>query len=513
MIRTAGAALVILLAAGPAAALSMKTDVIETSRVSAGYAMAVAPDGVSYVAGMYVVGASPGIRFAAVSRHTAASGVRVWSSSATGLTGGTTLFEESGRGVAIAPGTGTLYEVVAAGLLYTGVATAADAWLARFTVDGTTVWSQVLDGGFFAGAADGFNAVAVAPSGDIYAAGRVEVAAGDIDAWVVRFTPTGVPIGQAVYSAAFMAEEEALAITVDAAGDVYVAGYVTVPGSARNAWVAKLSPDLASSPWSRSVNGAYSSTDYYTGLAVDNATGALYAVGVTTGVTTYTDVLVKRYDAVTGDEAWTRTIDGGEGDLDAAYACSLAPGGDLIVGGALDRPTFTFTDIWLARFAPDGTPRWELTRTTANAYLDEARGVGVDAAGIVRATGFVRGYLTAVPDHPRLWTGIVDESAGPVAVSVAASGAFASPNPWRPGSGGAFDAPVLTIRGFAAGATVRVYTPTGSAVVELPDADRDGSVTWDATDDAESPVGSGVYLWVADGGSAGMARGKVVIVR
>ncbi len=495
-------------AAGPVRAATFRLDAVDLTRLGAGYGIAAAPDGTMFVTGTYRTAGAPR---AGVWRLGPINGAQVWSKSDTGTVAGTTVFEEAGRAIALAPGTGTAYEIVAAGGLYTGTPTGADAWLVRYAPDGTTVWSLALDGGF--GLEDTFNAVAVAPSGDIYAAGRVEVAPGDFDAWIVRFNAAGTPIGQAVYSAAFMVAEEALAIAVDAASEVYVAGYVTVPGSGRNAWVSRYAADLATTPWSRSVNGAISSTDYYAGIAVDPATGAVYVAGVTANPFTYTDILVKRYDATTGDDLWTRTIDGGEGDHDLAAACALAPGGDLVVAGAVDRPTFSFTDGWLARFAPDGSTRWEVVRGTQNPYVDEALGVTVDATGVIRATGVVRGVVSANPTDPSRWLGVVDESAGPTAVTLIVPGAYAMPNPWRPGSGGVFDAAVLTIRGFTAGATVRVYTVTGAAVRELPDADRDGVVTWDAMDGDGAPVGSGVYLWAADGGSAGTARGKVVIVR
>lgn len=497
-------------AAGSAGAATFSLNRIESGGPAMGLGIAVAPDGAMYVTGTFMTGTPAVNPMAGLWRYRANGGAPVWTASATGVAGGTSLFVESGRAIAIGPGSATAYTVIVGGALYTGPATNGDALLARYTSTGSLLWAFLGNGP--ASELDAINGVAVAPSGDVIVAGRVGISAGDGDAWIARFNANGVFLGEVTYAAAFGADEEALAVAIDASGSIYVAGYVTVPGSGKNAWIAKLDAGLSAVQWSQSVNGALSSTDYFAGIAVDSVTGAVYVAGVTTGAVPFTDLLVKRYDAATGDQVWTRTMDGGEGDHDAASACALAPDGDLVAAGAVDRVGSTFSDIWIARFAPDGSTRWEMTRSSQNAYNDEARGVTVSAAGSIRATGFVRGYQTASADDPRLWLGTVFEGgiAGP---ATPVSGAYALPNPYRPGSGGEFDAAAITIRGLAASATVRVFTVTGAAVVELPDADGDGLVTWDAKGGDGEPVASGVYLWVADGGNAGTARGKVVIVR
>lgn len=508
--RVAARAALIIAAASRADAMSLSPNRIETAGLGMGFGITAAPDGTMFVAGTYRVGSS-NATLAGVWRYRATGGAAVWTVSGTGVAGGTSLFEQSARAIAIVTGaTATAYDLIVGGALYTGAGTSADAWLARITSAGAPVWSLVRNGP--ASEDDAINGVAVAPSGDLIVDGRVGVNPGDADAWIARFNSNGVFLGEMTYSAALGADEEALAVATDASGSVYVVGYVTIPGSGKNAWIAKLDPGLSAIEWARSVNGASSSTDYFTGVAVDSATGGVTVAGVVTGAVPFTDILVKRYDAATGNEVWTRTLDGGEGDNDTASACALAPDGDVVVAGAVDRPTSAFSDIWLARFAPDGSTRWELTRDSQNAYIDEARGITVDGLGVVRATGFVRGYQTTNGDDPRLWVGAVLDLAGPPPVTPA-PGAYAMPNPFRPGSGGQFDAAAITIRGVPAGATVRIYTILGGRVAELTDADRDGVVQWDANGDGGDPAASGVYLWVADGGSAGTARGKVVIVR
>ncbi len=88
------------------------------------------------------------------------------------------------------------------------------------------------------------------------------------------------------------------------------------------------------------------------------------------------------------------------------------------------------------------------------------------------------------------------------------------PNPWRPGSGGAQDAPAITLRSVPNRGRARIYTLAGELVVELNDADGDGLIRWDGRNQAGRAAASGVYEVVAsstDGREH--SRGKVVIIR
>lgn len=93
------------------------------------------------------------------------------------------------------------------------------------------------------------------------------------------------------------------------------------------------------------------------------------------------------------------------------------------------------------------------------------------------------------------------------------SSLMVTPNPYRPGSGGAADAAFMTFHNIPAGATVRLYTPVGVLVGELTDSDGDGKVTWDARNNSGKPAASGVYIYVAKGMDGVIKRGKAVIIR
>jgi hypothetical protein len=87
------------------------------------------------------------------------------------------------------------------------------------------------------------------------------------------------------------------------------------------------------------------------------------------------------------------------------------------------------------------------------------------------------------------------------------------PNPFRIGQGGAQAAAGITFAPVAAGSVVRVYTLTGSQVVEMKDSDGDGIIVWDAKNNDGTNVASGVYLYSVTPPAGSAFRGKVVIIR
>jgi hypothetical protein len=87
------------------------------------------------------------------------------------------------------------------------------------------------------------------------------------------------------------------------------------------------------------------------------------------------------------------------------------------------------------------------------------------------------------------------------------------PNPWRPGSGGDFDAPVVVFTNLTAEATVRLYTLSGSLVRRLDKSDSLNQATWDGRNDAGSRVASGVYYYLITGPSGETIKGRLAVLR
>jgi hypothetical protein len=69
------------------------------------------------------------------------------------------------------------------------------------------------------------------------------------------------------------------------------------------------------------------------------------------------------------------------------------------------------------------------------------------------------------------------------------------PNPWKPGSGGMFDAGGVTFANLDTGGTIRIFTIAGELVRELSVSAADARVkVWDGKNNSGSKAASGVYL-------------------
>jgi hypothetical protein len=503
------AGVAIMWAAQSAAGVTVRwEDRIEAYPGSA-YAVAVDPAGNAYAGGTMREGGMSGTS-AALLRRFSSTGNRVWSLSQSG--GGATWFEDAFRSVAIYPVSATAWDIIAAGVIWNPVTSSQDAFVVRCTALGAVVWTSLVDPS--GGGSDGINGVAVTPAGDILVTGWMAGTGGFGDIWVARLNGnSGAKADDTSVTDLLGVDDAGLSIAVDASGSVYVGGYATTAGESANAWLAKFESPAAGNLglplWTLTLNGAGSATDFIHGVAVDNGARAVYAVGAETGPSGWLDILVARA-TFDGGLVWTRTLDGGEQDNDEADACAVAAGGDLLVTGNIDPPTDTFSDIWVARFASNGSLQWSFDHDGPAHYVDGGRGVALDASGGIR----IAGVETDAQAVPRFYVVSLLEVQGPAGGGEAGpSTPHATPNPFRPRSGGAFDAPAISLRAVPPGATVRIYTLVGEQVVELKDSDHDGLIVWDAKNAGGKNVSSGVYLFVVDAGSGAVTRGKVVIIR
>jgi enterochelin esterase-like enzyme len=138
------------------------------------------------------------------------------------------------------------------------------------------------------------------------------------------------------------------------------------------------------------------------GVAVDasgNVYEALAAAGSVAGQPYVGDkdlVLVKY--APSGTRLWTREL--GTAALERAYGVTIDPLGHAVVTGYtrgdLDgsHAGNTTDDVFVARFAPDGTLDW-VEQLGVPAVADRGYAVATEAAGAIYVTGYTRGNLAA----------------------------------------------------------------------------------------------------------------------
>jgi Beta-propeller repeat len=219
--------------------------------------------------------------------------------------------------------------------------------------------------------------------------------------WAQRFGGTGHDIG--------------VATAVDASGNVVVTGRFTgatnLGGSTLNstggfdAFLAKYGPD-GRHLWSKRFGAAGS--DIGEGVVVDRD-GNVIVVGafeqtVNFGGGALTsaggwDVFVAKYSPA-GAHLWSMRF--GASETDDGKAVAVDADGNVVVGGtfmhtvsfggsALTTSRAAVTDLFLAKYAPDGTHQW--SRSFGSDRKGEVAAVAVDATGNVALTGFFEGSV------------------------------------------------------------------------------------------------------------------------
>jgi uncharacterized delta-60 repeat protein len=191
--------------------------------------------------------------------------------------------------------------------------------------------------------------------------------------WVKRYNGPGNEI------------DEATAIAVDRKGNVYVTGWSTGNGSARDFTTIKYDND-GNTEWIRRFNGPGNEDDQATDIAVDDK-GNVYVTGFSTGVGTGSDYTTIKYDD-DGDQEWVQRFNGPVNDFDIANALALDASGNVYVTGRISvivDEDGNPADIATIKYSTSGVQEWAVTYHATS--FDVGVAIAVDDAGNVVITG------------------------------------------------------------------------------------------------------------------------------
>ena len=335
-------------------------------------------------------------------------------------------------------------DVIAAGRAI-GPGTDEDAMVVKLAGgDGSELWQHRIAGA--AGGSDFYRAVTVGPD-RIIAVGRVLTAVGnenvpdDADALFARFSPTGTPAWEVVLDGGAEREDDAMAVALDEAGNVLVAGESTpvdgtsthftvwkrqvsdgaalwttllggTSGTARALAVAgsdvvaagdvgdfmvvtRISGSLGGELWRTDVAGSANANDI--GNAVAFRGNRVVVAGQLVSAAGDPDFAVVSLDAATGEENWRVTIDGdatGDADDDEVLGLAIDAAGDVLAVGRLsnvDSNGRTDGDALAVKLArATGTELWRTVVKGSLENEDIFQAIALDAAGDLLVTGTIR---------------------------------------------------------------------------------------------------------------------------
>ncbi|MHC4323419.1 MAG: SBBP repeat-containing protein [Planctomycetota bacterium] len=254
---------------------------------------------------------------------------------------------------------------------------------------------------------DSAKAIALDASGNVYVTGysyggtvtREDYATVKYDSsgrqlWAARYAgPSGPP---------HSAYDTANAITVDASGSVYVAGYSDGGATSYDYATVKYNSD-GIEQWAARYNGSGNSYDYAHDIALDSS-GCVYVTGYGDNNGTRQDYATIKYDS-SGGRLWVATYNGPANNDDRACRILVDPSDNIYVTGysfdwgtSLDYATIMYdlqgNEVWVATYDGPSYPGGVVMDTsdgepepTVDNDCDYAYAMALDRSGNIYVTG------------------------------------------------------------------------------------------------------------------------------
>ena len=232
-------------------------------------------------------------------------------------------------------------------------------------------------------------AIAADASGNIYVTATVNQYSSAADFVTIKYSATGVQQWMAFYNGPAGNDDEAVAITTDASGNVYVTGssrdgsnsdgsnmsFATIKYSSTGAqqWVARYEGGtIANAPSALKVDA--SGNVYVTGYSVTGSFGYDYGT--------------VKYNSA-GVQQWYAIYNGTAGDIDQATALAVDAAGNVYVTGESEglNGGVTSYDYLTIKYSPAGATLWTARYNSPGNGFDNATGLVLDAAANVYVTG------------------------------------------------------------------------------------------------------------------------------
>jgi hypothetical protein len=178
---------------------------------------------------------------------------------------------------------------------------------------------------------DTASALTIDAAGNVYVTGASVGSGGDSDYATVKYDGSGNELWVARYNGPGSGNDTASALAIDAAGNVYVTGASVGSGGDSDYATVKYDGN-GNELWAARYNGPGSGIDTASALAID-AAGNVYVTGASVGLGGDSDYATVMYDG-NGNELWVARYNGPGNGIDTASAPAVDGAGNVYVTGA-----------------------------------------------------------------------------------------------------------------------------------------------------------------------------------
>jgi hypothetical protein len=278
----------------------------------------------------------------------------------------------------------------------------------KYSTAGAVLWTNRYHG--LAGNSDSAVSIAVDNPGNVFVTGSSSANGGTVDIATIKYSNAGGGIWTNRYTGPANGTDQAAALALDASGNLYVTGN-SQNSAASDIATIKYSGD-GTALWTNFFNGPANSYDQGVALAVDNA-GSVFVAGDVFNGTNYHFATLKYSGA--GLLVWSNFYNGPANSNDFAQAAATDGTNVFVTGSSYGN--LTNTDYATIKYSGAGVPLW--TNRFDSGGNDQPQAIAVDAAGNVFVTGLpatVKYSNTGTP----LWTNLAGLS--PVAMALDGAG-------------------------------------------------------------------------------------------
>jgi hypothetical protein len=231
-------------------------------------------------------------------------------------------------------------------------------------------------------------AIVVDDAGNVYVTGNSLGSDSGVDYATIKYNSAGQEQWVARYNGPANGNDYPMAIDIDSSGNVYVTGHSLALGSGYDYATVKYD-SAGQQQWVARYNGPGNDVDEAADIAV-GASGDVYVTGGSTGSGTAVDWATLKYNSA-GQEQWVARYNGPGNFSDFAEAIALDDSENVYITGASLSETGLY-DYVTIKYNAAGQQQWVARYSGTGAGDNEADEIEVDSSGNVYVTGESVGF-------------------------------------------------------------------------------------------------------------------------